>query len=66
MAGGIGFEVRTPEELKKATEEGFKAKVPVVVNVIVDPQADLPMVSIYPLLFVSMNYSLTCSRISPG
>jgi 2-hydroxyacyl-CoA lyase 1 len=45
MAGGIGFEVRNEEELKRATEEGYKAKVPVVVNVIVDPQADLPMVS---------------------
>ncbi|SMR52779.1 unnamed protein product [Zymoseptoria tritici ST99CH_1E4] len=43
MAGGIGYEVRTPEELRKATERGFKAKVPVVVNVIIDPQADLPM-----------------------
>ena len=45
MAGGIGILVRTPEELAKATEEGFKAKVPVVVNVLIDPQADLPMVS---------------------
>lgn len=45
MAGGIGIAVRSAEELKKATEVGFKAKVPVVVNVIVDPQADLPMVS---------------------
>lgn len=44
MAGGIGIEVRTPEELKAATEEGFKSKGTVVVNVIVDPQADLPMV----------------------
>lgn len=45
MAGGIGILARTPEELRKATEEGFKAKVPVVVNVLIDPQADLPMVS---------------------
>jgi 2-hydroxyacyl-CoA lyase 1 len=44
MAGGLGLVVRTPEELRKATEEGFKAKVPVVVNVIVDAQADLVMV----------------------
>lgn len=43
MAGGIGITARTPTELKKATEDGFKAKVPVVVNVIVDPQSDLPM-----------------------
>lgn len=45
MAGGIGISVRTAEELKKATEVGFRARVPVVVNVIVDPQADLAMVS---------------------
>ncbi|KAF2174176.1 hypothetical protein M409DRAFT_62298 [Zasmidium cellare ATCC 36951] len=43
MAGGIGFEARTPEELREATIQGFKAKVPVVVNVIIDQQADLPM-----------------------
>ncbi|CAK1356919.1 unnamed protein product [Cercospora beticola] len=43
MAGGIGIVARTPEELKKATEIGFKAKVPVVVNVLIDPQADLLM-----------------------
>ncbi|KAF7186101.1 2-hydroxyacyl-CoA lyase 1 [Pseudocercospora fuligena] len=43
MAGGIGILVRTPEELVAATETGFKAKVPVVVNVLIDPQADLPM-----------------------
>ncbi|KAK4580437.1 hypothetical protein LTR86_000640 [Recurvomyces mirabilis] len=43
MAGGIGLVARTPEELAHATEVGFKAKVPVVVNVIIDPQADLPM-----------------------
>jgi 2-hydroxyacyl-CoA lyase 1 len=34
--GGVGYLVRTPEELKKATEEGFKSKLPVVVNVIID------------------------------
>ena len=45
FAGGIGFVARTPEELRMATEEGFKAKVPVVVNVIIDPQSDLVMVS---------------------
>ncbi|KAF2215746.1 hypothetical protein CERZMDRAFT_104889 [Cercospora zeae-maydis SCOH1-5] len=43
MAGGIGIVARTPEELKQATEIGFKAKVPVVVNVLIDPQADLLM-----------------------
>ena len=44
MAGGIGFKVRTAQELKAATEKGFHAKVPVVVNIIIDPQADLVMV----------------------
>jgi len=28
--------VRTPEELQKATEEGFKADVPVVVNIMIE------------------------------
>ncbi|KAF8854415.1 hypothetical protein BDZ45DRAFT_805848 [Acephala macrosclerotiorum] len=36
MCGGKGFLVKTPEELAKATEEGFKAGVPVVVNVIIE------------------------------
>lgn len=33
--GGIGFFVRTPLELERATVEGFRAEVPVVVNVII-------------------------------
>ena len=36
MCGGKGYLVRTPDELAKATEEGFKATVPVVVNVIIE------------------------------
>ena len=36
MCGGEGYLVRTPEELARATEEGFKASVPVVVNVIIE------------------------------
>lgn len=36
MCGGIGYLVRTPEELAKATAEGFKANVPVVVNIIIE------------------------------
>ena len=36
MCGGKGYLVRTPEELEKATAEGFKAKVPVVVNIIIE------------------------------
>jgi 2-hydroxyacyl-CoA lyase 1 len=33
--GGIGYFVRSPEELERATVEGFMAKVPVIVNVII-------------------------------
>ena len=36
MCGGKGYLVRTPEELETATEEGFKANVPVVVNIIIE------------------------------
>jgi 2-hydroxyacyl-CoA lyase 1 len=36
MVGGKGFFVRNSEELARATEEGFKARVPVVVNVIIE------------------------------
>ena len=36
MCGGLGWMVRTPEELERATREGFEAGVPVVVNVIVE------------------------------
>lgn len=36
MCGGKGYLVRSPEELEKATEEGFKAEVPVIVNVIIE------------------------------
>jgi 2-hydroxyacyl-CoA lyase 1 len=36
MCGGKGYLVRTPDELATATEEGFRAKVPVVVNVIIE------------------------------
>lgn len=36
MCGGKGYLVSTPKELARATEEGFKAGVPVVVNVIIE------------------------------
>lgn len=36
MCGGKGFLVRTPEELEHATVEGFRADVPVVVNIIIE------------------------------
>ncbi|KAH7124165.1 thiamine diphosphate-binding protein [Dendryphion nanum] len=35
VVGGIGFFVRTPEELHRATIAGFHAKVPVIVNIII-------------------------------
>jgi 2-hydroxyacyl-CoA lyase 1 len=63
MAGGIGFVVRTPEELRRATEEGFRAKVPVVVNVIVDAQADMVMVCVSPRTACPL---LTSDRTSRG
>lgn len=43
--GGQGYLVRTSEELKRATEEGFKANVPVVVNVLVESGKGFPAVS---------------------
>jgi 2-hydroxyacyl-CoA lyase 1 len=49
MCGGKGFLVRTPDELARATEEGFMAKVPVVVNVIIEAgQAKKLVSSSYP------------------
>jgi hypothetical protein len=45
MCGGKGFLVHTPEELERATEEGFKANVPVVVNVIIESGAGSKLVS---------------------
>ena len=35
MCGGKEFLVRVPEKLRKATIEGFGAKVPVIVNIII-------------------------------
>jgi 2-hydroxyacyl-CoA lyase 1 len=46
MCGGKGFLVRTPEELEKATEEGFKSDVPVVVNVIIESGSDKKLVGL--------------------
>jgi 2-hydroxyacyl-CoA lyase 1 len=45
MCGGKGYLVKTPEELERATEEGFKANVPVVVNVIIEAGAAKKLVS---------------------
>lgn len=36
MCGGKGYLVRNPEELQKATEEGWRANVPVVINIIIE------------------------------
>jgi 2-hydroxyacyl-CoA lyase 1 len=48
MCGGKGYMVRTPEELAKATEEGFKATVPVVVNIIIEAGQTQKLVIITP------------------
>ena len=45
MCGGKGFLVRTPEELAQATEEGFKADVPVVVNIVIESGHEKTLVS---------------------
>jgi 2-hydroxyacyl-CoA lyase 1 len=45
MCGGKGFLVHTPEELERATEEGFRANVPVIVNVIIESGSDKKLVS---------------------
>ncbi|RAL66485.1 hypothetical protein DID88_006175 [Monilinia fructigena] len=39
MCGGKGYLVHTPDELAIATEDGFKASVPVIVNVIIEAGA---------------------------
>ncbi|KAI9825259.1 MAG: hypothetical protein M1832_001293 [Thelocarpon impressellum] len=46
--GGLGFLVRTPAELEEATVKGFEAKVPVVVNVIIEAAAAKKLVSTRP------------------
>lgn len=37
--GGKGYLVKTPDELKSALDESFKARKPAVLNVIIDPYA---------------------------
>lgn len=44
--GGKGFFVRTSEELRQATKEGFEAKCPVIVNVIIESGKQGKLVSI--------------------
>ena len=36
MCGGVGYLVRTPEELERATKEGFESRRVVVVNVVIE------------------------------
>jgi 2-hydroxyacyl-CoA lyase 1 len=45
MCGGKGFCVRTVEELKRATEEGFRSEVPVVVNIMIESGHQSTLVS---------------------
>lgn len=42
--GGVGYRVRTPDELDKAFEEGFKLNRPVLFDVLVDPDKMSPRV----------------------
>lgn len=44
--GGKGYLVRTSEELRQATQEGFEADVPVVINVLVESGKGFPAVGI--------------------
>jgi 2-hydroxyacyl-CoA lyase 1 len=50
MCGGKGYLVSTPEGLARATEEGFKAGVPVVVNVIIESGKAHKLVRSNPIL----------------
>ena len=63
MAGGIGLVARTPEELKAATQRGYEAEIPVVVNVIIDPQADMPMVSLSDSPPLSTSMAMQCETV---
>jgi 2-hydroxyacyl-CoA lyase 1 len=53
--GGLGFFVRTPEELEKATIAGFNATVPVIVNVIIQSGGVEKAVS-YPTHLIELAY----------
>jgi 2-hydroxyacyl-CoA lyase 1 len=64
--GGKGFLARTPEELARATEEGFKAKVPVVVNVIIEAGQATKLVGSHIPLWASRRGLTLCNRNSVG
>lgn len=57
MCGGKGFLVSKPEELIAATEEGFRARVPVVVNVLIEPGTGTKLVcsdrELFPYCYLS-------------
>lgn len=61
MCGGKGYLVRTPWELAKATEEGFKADTPVVVNVIIESGKAQKLVS---LLIASFSFDAGAKGLS--
>ncbi len=44
--GGKGYLVRTPDELRRATEEGYRLEVPVIINVLVESGRGFPAVRI--------------------
>lgn len=60
--GGKGYLVRTSEDLKKAAEEGFKARVPVIINVLVESGKGFPAVSWH--IFLGMNRTDTARSLA--
>ena len=62
MCGGMGFMVRTEEELERATREGFMARVPVVVNIMIESGAGNNLVSLKLSLSLSLS-SHACLKI---
>ena len=56
MCGGKGFLVRTEEELANATEEGFKADVPVVVNIIIESGHGKTLVGLLTTTFPQLSH----------
>jgi 2-hydroxyacyl-CoA lyase 1 len=64
--GGMGFFVRTPEELEKATIAGFNAKVPVIVNVIIQSGKAEKPVSPLSMNVRACSWVLIMNRASGG
>ena len=42
--GGVGYRIKTPDELEKALKEGFKQDKPVIFDVLIDPEKMSPVV----------------------